>query len=197
MYAESQRVGYHNADAVDRALSQLTEEDFSRLRTAARIWFRAFGLDGVARDPDDLVCDAISRTTSGRRSWKVGVDFDHHLREEMLDAGEDPKATADRLRAKMREAAERGRKHRLKVLRKRWQRSVARIQALDHGLPDTPAQRLDLLYTVIEAEPQLRQQITVQHRDLKELSDADVTRFLNQLTELGALDDLWDEGEGE
>ncbi len=122
---------------------------------------------------------------------------DEEIREEMHDAGEDPKANADRLREKMRAAAERGRKHRLKVLRKRWQRSAARIQSLDHGLPDSPAGRLDLLYMVVEAEPQLRQQVTVQHQDLKELSDADVTRFLNQLTELGALDDLWDEGEGE
>ena len=118
---------------------------------------------------------------------------DEEIREEMLAAGEDPKAAADRLRAKMREAAERGRKHRLKVLRKRWKRSVARIQALDHGLPDTPAERLDLLYTVVEAEPALRQQITVQHQDLRELSDDDVTRYLHQLADLGALDDLWDE----
>ncbi len=83
------------------------------------------------------------------------------------------------------------------MLRKRWQRSAARIQSLDHGLPDTPAARLDLLYMVIEAEPQLRQQITVQHQDLRQLTDADVTRFLHQLTELGALDDLWDEDDDE
>ena len=93
----------------------------------------------------------------------------------------------------MLEAAERGRKHRLKVLRRRWKRHAARIQELDHGLPETPAERLDLLYMVIEAEPALRQQITVQHKDLKDLDDADVTRFLNQLAELGALDHLLDE----
>ncbi len=50
---------------------------------------------------------------------------------------------------------------------------------------------------MIEAEPALRQQITVQHKDLKDLDDADVTRFLNQLAELGALDHLLDEGDGE
>ncbi len=122
---------------------------------------------------------------------------DEEIREAMLEAGEDPKENADRLRAKMLEAAERGRKHRLKVLRKRWQRRAARIQGLDHGLPETPAQRLDLLYMVVEAEPALRQQITVQHKDLKQLDDADVSRFLHQLAELGALDHLLDEEDGE
>lgn len=67
---------------------------------------------------------------------------DEEIREAMLEAGEDPKENADRLRAKMFEAAERGRKHRLKVLRKRWKRRAARIQELDHGLPETSAARL-------------------------------------------------------
>ncbi len=76
-------------------------------------------------------------------------------------------------------------------------RRAARIQQLGHGLPETPAERLDLLYMVIEAEPALRQQITVQHKDLEDLDDADVTRFLNQLEELGALDHLMDEEDDE
>ncbi len=122
---------------------------------------------------------------------------DEEITEEMAELGEDLDDNADRLRAKMLAAAERGRKHRLKVLRNRWQRHAARIQDLDHGLPETPAARLDLLYMVVEAEPALRQQITVQHKDLKELDDDDVTRFLNQLAELGALDHFLDEGDDE
>ena len=115
----------------------------------------------------------------------------------MAELGEDLDENAERLRAKMLAAAERGRKHRLKVLRKRWKRHAAKVQSLDHGLPETPAQRLDLLYMVIEAEPALRQQITVQHKDLKDLDEADVTRFLNQLAELGALDHLLEEDDDE
>ena len=111
--------------------------------------------------------------------------------------GEDLDENAERLRAKMLEAAERGRKQRLKVWRKRWKRHAARVQELDHGLPETPADRLDMLYTLVENEPAMRQQITVQHKDLKELTDADVTRFLNQLAELGALDHLLDEEDDE
>ena len=50
---------------------------------------------------------------------------------------------------------------------------------------------------VIEADSALARQITVQHKDLKDLDDADVTRFLNQLAELGALDHLLDEEDDE
>ncbi len=122
---------------------------------------------------------------------------DEEITEEMAELGEDLDDNAKCLRAKMLAAAELGRKHRHKVLRKRWQRRAARIQNLDHGLPKTPAARLDLLYMVVEAEPALRQQITVQHKDLKDLDDADVTRFLNQLAELGALDHFRHEGDDE
>ncbi len=118
---------------------------------------------------------------------------DEEIREEMRLAGDDPEEAAERLRAKLRAAAERGRKQRLDKWRRRWQRSVARIEALDFRLPETPADRLDLLYTVVEAEPQLRQMITVQHHELKDLPDKDVSRYLRQLADLGALDDLWDE----
>ena len=123
---------------------------------------------------------------------------DEEIAEDMEILGEDLDENAERLRAKMLEAAERGRKQRLKVWRKRWKRHAAKIQELDHGLPETPADRLDLLYTALENEPAARQQITVQHKDLKELTDADVTRFLNQLAELGALDHfLNEEDDGE
>ena len=122
---------------------------------------------------------------------------DAEIEEEMAQLGEDLDDNAERLRAKMLAAAERGRKHRLKVLRKRWKRHASKIQNLDYGLPETPEARLDLFYLVVEKEPALRQQLTVQHKDLRDLDDADVTRFLNQLAELGALDHILDEEDGE
>lgn len=122
---------------------------------------------------------------------------DQEILEEMRLAGDDPEQAAEQLRALLRDAAERGRKHRLAVWQERWKRSVTRIEALDLRLPATPAERLDLLYAVVEAEPQLRQMITVQHHELKDLPDEDVSRYLRQLADLGALDDLWIEGDEE
>lgn len=147
----------------------------------------------ATRDPEDIAGGEAYARLVHLAAESAFEATDQEIEEEMREAGEDLDDNAERLRAKMRSAAERGRKHRLKVLRRRWKRHAARIQKLDHGLPETPAERLDLLYMVIEAEPALRQRITVQHKDLKDLDDADVARFLNQLAELGALDHLLDE----
>lgn len=65
------------------ALEALSEEDLGRLARAGRIWIRDLGLDAIARDADDLVSEAIVRTTGGQRRWKVGVDLMRHLREAM------------------------------------------------------------------------------------------------------------------
>lgn len=147
----------------------------------------------ATRDPEDIQGGEAYARLIHLAADSAFEATDEEIADEMAEAGEDLDENAERLRAKMLEAAERGRKQRLKVLRRRWKRHAARIQELDHGLPETPAERLDLLYMVVEAEPAMRQQITVQHKDLKDLTDADVTRFLNQLAELGALDHLLDE----
>ncbi len=148
----------------------------------------------ATRDPSH---EAGFRHVIDRAAESVLDATEEEIQEEMRLAGDDPEEAAERLRAKLLDAAERGRKHRVGIWRKRWQRSVARIEALEHQLPETPAERLDLLYTVVEAEPELRQMITVQHHELKDLPDEDVSRYLRQLADLGALDDLWIEGDEE
>ena len=151
----------------------------------------------ATKDPSDVAGKEAQARLVHHLAESAFDATDPEIEEEMAEIGEDLEDNAARLRARMLEAAELGRKHRLKVLRKRWKRSAARIQDLDHGLPATPAERLDLFYRVIEAEPALRQQVAVQHKDLKDLDDADVTRFLNQLVELGALDHLLEEDDEE
>ncbi len=74
------RTEVHGHQDVLRAIGQLTEDDYSRLRTAARIWIRDLRLNAVAADADDLVSEAVFGTTSGQRKWRVGVDFFYHLR---------------------------------------------------------------------------------------------------------------------
>ncbi len=97
MYAESRhRTEVHNADDVDLAIAALSEADFSRLRTAARSWFRGFRLDTVAKDADDLIAEAVLRTASGRRSWKVGVGFVDHLDMIMRSIAESWRKSAAR-----------------------------------------------------------------------------------------------------
>ncbi len=97
MYAESQsRSGARSATDVVAAVGRLSKHDFARLRTAGRIWIGGLGLDKVAADADDLVQEAIFRTTSGQRAWKVGVDFFKHLREVMRSIVDSWRKSAER-----------------------------------------------------------------------------------------------------
>ncbi len=97
MYAESQsRSEARSATAVVDAVGRLSKHDFARLRTAARIWIGGLRLDTVAADADDLVQEAIFRTTSGQRSWKVGVDLFKHLREVMRSIVDSWRKSAER-----------------------------------------------------------------------------------------------------
>ena len=97
MYAESQsRSKSRSATDVVDAVGRLSKHDFARLRTAARVWIGGLGLDKVAADADDLVQEAIFRTTSGQRTWQVGVDLFKHLREVMRSIVDSWRKSAER-----------------------------------------------------------------------------------------------------
>ena len=103
MYAEEQAgTGVHSHQDVLTAVNRLTKRDLARLRAAAHIWFRDLRLNAVVADPDDLVADAIFRTTSGQRTWKVGVDFIKHLRGVMRSLADSRRKSAERRAASAR-----------------------------------------------------------------------------------------------
>ncbi len=97
MYAKEQAgTGAHSHREVLAAIGGLTKRDFARLRAAACIWIRALRLDTVVADADDLVSEAIFRTTSGQRAWRVGIDFMKHLREVMRSVASSSRKSAER-----------------------------------------------------------------------------------------------------
>ncbi len=86
----------HNHEQVLAAIGALTKQDLARLRVAAATWIRNLGLDTVAADADDLVSDAIFRTTSGQRTWRVGVSLHEHLRGVMRSVADSWRKSAER-----------------------------------------------------------------------------------------------------
>lgn len=97
MYAESQsRSEARSAAEVVDAVGRLSKHDLARLRTAARVWIGGLGLDKVTADADDLVQEAIFRTTSGQRTWKVGVDIVRHLHKVMHSIVDSWRKSAER-----------------------------------------------------------------------------------------------------
>ena len=91
-----------HADVV-AAVERLGKHDFARLRAAARIWIDDLGLNSVIADADDLVADAIFRTTSGQRTWRSDVSFMKHLRGVMKSLADSARKSAERRAASGRQ----------------------------------------------------------------------------------------------
>ncbi len=70
-----------------------------------------------------------------------------------------------------------------------YESSVTAISSRTYNLPRDNSERRTLLNAVLAQKPDLQSlALTAQHRELKDLTDADIESFLKQLAELGLLD---------
>jgi len=127
---------------------------------------------------------------------------DEEIEEELRAEGEDPAASAEELRAQLLGLVDSEREKRFAAARERHRRKQEAAEVGEVELPGTPEARMELLVAVVAAVARRRTPLTLQHRDLDGMSDADVTRLLRQLAKLGALDavaleGLSDEGDGD
>lgn len=83
MRADGGLAAYHSEQEVEQAALALRPPDLKRLHAAARAVLRVFGLETADRDHEDLLSEALTRTLSGSRRWKRGVDFVRHLGETL------------------------------------------------------------------------------------------------------------------
>lgn len=121
---------------------------------------------------------------------------DEEIEEEVRAAGDDPDGSAERLRGRLLGLVEKQREQQLVAAREAHQRKQAAAREEELELLGTPEARMELLVAAVAAMARRRAPLTLQHRDLESLSDADVTRLLRQLSKLGALDEVPDEGAG-
>ena len=114
------------------------------------------------------------------------------IAEDMKASGHDLNDVA----AKMKNAALDGvkafRQQRLHRARSRYQDSSTKIARRASQLGDSPEQRRLRFFSVLESKPDLRSALTIQHRDLNELTDSDIESALDDLDVLGALEELDD-----
>ena len=116
------------------------------------------------------------------------------LTQECLDAGEEPAAAAAATRALLLGAAKSYRQRHLRAAAEEYKRRVARVGTRWVDLPETPEARRAMLAALFARNPTMQTAyLTVQHREFKELSDADVESTLVQLAELGVFDPEEDE----
>jgi len=116
--------------------------------------------------------------------------------EEILEETEDIEAAAEGTCAVLLEAVKAHQRRRLQDARTEYDQRVA---ALESTRADWQTASLDekrsLLAAVFAAQPRLQAALTAQHREFRELSDADVESYLKQLAELDVMSDLAPEDE--
>ena len=115
--------------------------------------------------------------------------IDKDVLAEGAAEGLDPKKEGAAVRTLLLGAVLRGKKDRLRKAEEAHKQAVIALATRTAQLPETPAERRALLGRVVQRRPQMRDALTLQHRQFESLSDADVESALKQLDALGLLED--------
>ena len=128
----------------------------------------------------------------GDVEWEMSED---ELVAELRAEGEDIETEGEHVREAFRTAIKEYRKAPLRAAQKKYEQHLAEILKKNFHLPDSAAERRNLLSRYLASKPEFSSSLlTAQHREFKDLTDTDVESYLKQLMELGALDSF-SEGE--
>jgi hypothetical protein len=119
----------------------------------------------------------------------VAEASDKELLAEAQETGLDLEVEAESVRAVFRRSVDKFRKHKLEQARRDYEHAASALFTKSYRLPETPRDRRSLLTNLLAAQPQMQGMLTVQFRELDQLSDEDVESSLRKLAELGILDD--------
>ena len=111
---------------------------------------------------------------------------------DLKDAGQDLKDVAAQMKSAALTGVKAFRQQRLHRARERYQESSAKIERRARQFGASPEERRRRFFLVLESKPALRSALTIQHRDLSELTDTDIESALDELDILGALEELDD-----
>ena len=111
---------------------------------------------------------------------------------DLKDSGHDLNDVASRMKAAALSGVKEYRQQRLHHARQRYQESSLKIEGRTRCLGGSREERRKRFFSVIETRPELKSALTMQHRDLNELTDTDIDSALDELEILGALEDLDD-----
>ena len=116
-------------------------------------------------------------------------ESDEEILEDLRQEGIDPEAEAARLRTMMLDTVKAFQQRRLIVAREGYRRRVEQLEKKKYPIPES-AQERRALFSFALQQPQCARLVTAQYRELKDLTDDDIETYLEDLAELGVLDEL-------
>jgi len=136
------------------------------------------------REEAERVLDHLADSIETGNAAEIAAD--------LKDSGHDLNDVASQLKAAALAGVKGFRQQRLHRARQRYQESSSRIERRTRHFGDSSEERRLRFFSVLEARPELKSALTMQHRDLNELTDTDIDSALEELEVLGALEDLDD-----
>jgi hypothetical protein len=121
----------------------------------------------------------------------VAEASDAEILAEVTESNEDPKRAAERIRSVLNTAMKAYEQRRLREAQMAYERRVALLREKHYSLPGTPEARRSLFAEIMRWQPDLGAALlTVQHREVTDLTDADIETALKQLDELGVIEEF-------
>jgi hypothetical protein len=150
----------------------------------------------MAESPRDYEAELLAIINGLAESVAEASDAD--VLAEARETGEDPERTAARVHELLGRAAKDYEQRRLRGAQKDYDDRVRALRARQYALPGTPEARRKLFVLVMSQKREIGEALlTAQHRELKDLTDADIQSCLDQLGALGVLDELQGPSDGE
>lgn len=114
---------------------------------------------------------------------------DEEIIEETRLEGKDPDTVADYVRQLITSQVKDHRQRKLRAAQEGYRRSLSGGTKRPKPIPDSPSERRSLLTDILNTRPDVPTEITVAWRQGQYISDDDVTSLLEDLADLGFLEE--------
>lgn len=114
---------------------------------------------------------------------------DDEIIEEARREGQNPDTVSNHVQQLITARIKEHRQKKLRAAQEGYQRSVSEHTRRSISLPESPSERRTLLTSIMNRRSDLPQEITMGWREGRYTSDADVTSILEDLAELGFLEE--------
>lgn len=139
-----------------------------------------------------------SKARDSRRRWNAVLDGladyietapANDLLEDARAAGKDPAQTAADVKRVLLDAVTGFEQQKLRAAREAHQQRVRSMTTKSYSLPESAAERRSMLYGLFVRNPEMGAVLTTQHRNFEEMTDQEVESALQELAELGFLEE--------
>lgn len=133
------------------------------------------------RHPLDGILEGLSDS--------IAEDSPAELLEEARASGQDPEAITKEVKNILQAALKRFEQRKLDAAREAYRQHAEGRSGRDERIAPSPEERKRQLSAILRSNPEIGAVLTTQHREFETLSDEDVESALEDLAELGFLDD--------